>query len=312
MIIMEKKVLFLFHECGRNDGASHSMMDIIDYLALNGVKPVIAFPSNDGTMIDYAKKKGYEVIKLNYCKWTMPMIIKDKGLLKYALINFYKLLPTIKSYFYLKKKIKKDNIKIVYTNTYTIFLGSLLKKRCNIYHIWHIREFGNEDHKLKIIIGDKKFIKYMNLYTDKIIFISKSLRNKYIDKIKDKKKVTVLYNDFPPINNLNPNKRWKNTKILNILIAGTIQEGKGQLEAVKAIEIVINEYNNKNIRLYIAGRPNGKYYRDVKEYIEKHNLNEYVIFAGFIDNMNSFREKMHLGVVCSKSEAFGRITIEGM
>ena len=83
-------------------------------------------------------------------------------------------------------KIKKQNIKVVYTNAYTIFMGCWLKRRCKISHIWHIREFGKEDHNFKIMFGEKILYRYMNFYADKIIFISKSISEKYLPMIEKK------------------------------------------------------------------------------------------------------------------------------
>ncbi len=208
-------------------------------------------------------------------------------------------------------KIKKENIKVVYTNTYTIFMGCWLKRRCKISHIWHIREFGKEDHNFKIMFGEKILYRYMNFYADKIIFISKSISEKYLPMIEKKNKCVVLYNDIN-LPNCKIEERWKKVDTINILIAGTIQPGKGQLEVIKAIKILKEKYEFKSFCLYIAGKKGGYYYNTLIEYIKENNLEDYIQFTDFVLEMTNLREKMHIGVVASSNEAFGRVTVEGM
>nr|WP_304054046.1 glycosyltransferase family 4 protein [Enterocloster clostridioformis] len=306
------KVLFIFHDSERNNGANHSMMDIIDYLAkFSGVEPYIAFPKKKGTAIEYANNCGYKVYKLRYGRWDFPLDLHGRKKFIYGVKWIVKLMMTVPSYFILKREIKRESIQVVYTNTYTTFIGSWLRRSLKILHIWHIREFGKEDHNLKIVGGDSKLYAALNGATDKIIFISKSIQEKYLPYIQEKDKCVVLYNDISE-SRCNILARWDNTNEINILIAGTLQEGKGQLEAIKAIDILNTRYGCTNIRLYIAGKTQGDYYKVMEKYVQDRDLTEKVSFLGYVSEMTELREKMHFGVVCSSNEAFGRVTVEGM
>ena len=95
------KVLFIFHDSERNNGANRSMMDIIDYLAKNnGVEPYIVFPQKHGSAIDYAREQNYHVILLRYGRWDFPVAKQGLKRLQYAVKWFTKLLIT--PYAYLK------------------------------------------------------------------------------------------------------------------------------------------------------------------------------------------------------------------
>ncbi|SCI44963.1 glycosyltransferase family 4 protein [Romboutsia sp. 1001713B170207_170306_H8] len=308
-----RRVLFLFHDENRHNGANRSMMDIIDYLAQNeNIDPIIVFPKKFGTAIDYATSKGYKVYRLRYGRWDFPDCISGIKKFRYLLKWLIKLFATIPASIFLCSKIKKKKIDLIYTNTYTLFIGGWLKYITNKPLIWHIREFGKEDHNLKIICGDNVLYRYLNKFADRIIFISKSVMDKYIDHIDDKSKCSVLYNDIS-LENCDIISKWNFTnESINILIAGTIQKGKGQLEAVKAIKCLNNTYSNKRCKLYIAGKKTGEYYEEILRYIENEDLHDFVEFCGYIDDMKSLREKMHFGIVASTSEAFGRVTVEGM
>lgn len=307
-----KKVntLFLFHDTEKNNGANQSLIEVISTLTQNGtIVPYVALPKKSGTVITYLENKGFNVYKWRYGRWDYKEDLKGLKKIKIMFVNSIKLLYTIPTFFKLKKVIRDNNIEVVYTNTYTIFLGCLLKKYCNISHIWHIREFGKEDHGLKLIIGDKYFNKILNQYSDKIILISQSLYNKYKDIIEDLNKVEVLYNDLSE-NSIQEKKCFNENKKLRILIAGTLQEGKCQIDVIKAIKVL--KEKNILVELNIAGKDEGEYFNKLKKYVEDNCLNDVVNFNGYIENMNRFRRKMDIGVVASSSEAFGRVTIEGM
>lgn len=305
------KVMFLFHDTERNNGANHSMMDVIDNLKkTKKVHPIIVFPKYAGSAIDYAINQGYSVYTMRYGRWDFPVEIAGINKIKKYCKWCIKLVLTIPTYFKLKKIICEENVQVLYTNTYTLFLGGWLKKSCHVPHIWHIREFGKEDHNLKLMFGEKLFYKYLNMYSDKIIYISQSVQKKHCPYILNREKGVVLYNDISEtlINQFHSNNKCNSE--LNLLIAGTLQPGKGQLEVIQAVEQLINK--GIRIKLFIAGKKAGRYYEQLAEYVDNHKLNSIIHFCGYVEDMYSLRSKMDIGVVASTSEAFGRVTIEGM
>ncbi|KEZ91201.1 glycosyltransferase family 4 protein [Lacrimispora celerecrescens] len=306
------KVIFVFHDSERNNGANHSMMDVIDYISIhNGVEPLLIFPKLKGSAIDYATKQGYQVYTCRYGRWDFPNSFKGLKKTQYFIKWFVKLILTVPTYYTLKKLIRENDTKLIYTNTYAVFLGAWLNKKTGIPHIWHIREFGKEDHNFKLIFGDKVLYKYLNDYTNRIVFISQSISAKYLPYISEKDKCFVLYNDIAePL--CNRKARWSDTETIRILIAGTLQEGKGQLEAIKAVKLLKETYALTRFKLYIAGTPKGEYFQKLNDYVLDNNLIQYVEFCGYVSEMTALREKMHIGVVASSSEAFGRVTVEGM
>ena len=122
----------------------------------------------------------------------------------------------------------------------------------------------------------------------------------------------MIYNDISEVF-VNPKvdltKFWNNS-IINIAIIGTLQKGKGQLDAIKAVEMVNKDA--ERVILHICGKKEGDYYADLKQYVEEKGIQSYIRFDGFHEDMNNYRDRMHIGIVASEHEAFGRVTIEGM
>lgn len=306
----EKNILFLLHCSDLNNGATRSMVDVIENLVKKeNVKIIVIYPDKEGSAIKYLNDLGIKTFHILYGRWdyfqNQKMLNKTKFLIKsiikqaIGIINIPKVINII----------KRERINVLYSNTGVIYQGALLNKITKIPHIWHIREFGEEDHGLKNMYGNNRFYKCLNKYTNSVIFISNSIKQKFEKYIENKNKTSVIYNDISkkfinPKENINENYKLKMT------IVGTIQEGKGQFEAVKAVKILKDK--NIDCELHMAGKETGDYYLEIKKYITENGLEKNAIFDGFIKNVNEYRKKFDIGIVASSNEAFGRVTIEGM
>lgn len=306
---MNKKnsVIFLFHDSILNGGATRSMLDIIVKLKQSKlIEPIIIYPDKDESMLVFLDKHDIKYYHIKYSTWFYNKKQRVDKKIIYWIKSIIKHFITYFNCIRIKKIIREENVKIVYTNTRTVYLGCYLKRKFNLIHIWHIREFGRQDHEIDFIFGEKYFYKLLNKYTDEIIVISESLKENYVNGILDKEKIHVFYDDIDD-SFINPKDEFNNTDTLNIAMIGSIIEGKGQIDAINAIK----RLKDKKIKLYIAGKKT-QYQLKLEEYVKKECLEDKIEFVGYIENINDFRKKMDVGIVASKSEAFGRTTVEGM
>lgn len=307
---IEKNILFFFHSSDLNNGATRSMIDVIENLVKNDdVNVVVLYPDKRGSAIKYLEDLEIKTYNILYGRWDYPYKQKTFKKVKFIVKSIIKQIIGLLNTFKILNIIKKEKINIIYSNTSVIYEGAILNKITKIPHIWHIREFGKEDHALKNMYGDKKFYKYLNNYTNIIIFISNSVKQKFMNQIENKTKNYVIYNDISK-EFINPKQIFNDNKKLKITIIGTIQEGKGQLEVVKAVKILKDK--NTKVELHIAGKKTGQYYYKIRQYVQNNELDDFVIFDGFIQNVNEYRKNFDVGIVASSNEAFGRVTIEGM
>ena len=303
-------VLFCFHDSNRFSGATRSLLDIIDNLLEIGEFEIIAaFPKTNGSAIDYLKNKGVYIIPFCYRRWDFE---ERNSFFKRLNDETRALLRKIITYKFLKKIgpiLSQKKIRVIYCNTITVQIGALIKKTYGVQLIWHIREFGYEDHRICIVGGTKKLYKALNQYADKVICISNSLANKYGNYI-DSEKIFVLYNDISRDYIIDNHPKLELGRQCNILIAGAMQPTKGQLDVIKAVEGLRKDY--PQVHLFIAGQTCGAYYNELYKYIQEHKLMGCIHFTGFITDMNVLRRKMDIAVIASSSEAFGRVTVEAM
>lgn len=306
------KLLFVSHE-NNLGGATRSMLGIIDELIKEKDNEVLVFvpkfneDTKQGRLTTELEKRNIPYIYERAYWWMYPK--ENKKRLAKRIVDYIKVLLTYLTSLRVTKEIKRKNIELVHSNSSVSFLGALVAKKINAKHIWHIREFGKEDHGLEFVLNREKSLKLMKNNTDKFICISNSIYMKY-SQLLGENKCEMIFNGLnidkelkEPVNKLD--------KSYNILISGRIKESKGQLEAIKAIK-TLKEKGYDKLKLYIAGICDDAYIERLNSYIEENKITDKIIFCGFVKDMTMFREKIDLELVCSKIEAFGRVTIEAM
>lgn len=309
---MNKKpiVFFSFHNSDRFSGATRSLLDIIDQFVKNDTYRLIAvFPTTTGTAIDYLQNIGVEIERCNY-----HILIQNEKEKRYRrILKFpffcYWYLQTSHEVKRIVNKYSEYEIAAVYNNTSVNIFGALINKYYGIPNIWHFREYRHDDHGIYFFLGDKYLMRMANRYASIINVISQSMGEYHIQKGIDSKKLQVVYNDVA--NSSYFEREWNNeSESLNILIAGDVKEGKGQLEVLESLMKVRADVN---WNLFLAGNfGDTAYCGMVKDFIKANKIEDKVHILGLVKNMNELRKDCNVGIVASKKEAFGRVTVEGM
>lgn len=302
-------VMFLLHYSDLNNGAVRSMVDVIVPLVQTGkINAIVIYPDKKHSAIDYLESHGVPSYHVPYGRWCEQF---QKNVFKNIKITLRQTILFLRGVFSLPRmrKIMSDNhVDVIYSNTITIYYGALLRKLTGVRHIWHVREFGKEDHDLKYLIPENTVHAIINKYTDLVIYISNSIRQKYEEYIHVPREC-VIYNDISA-EFMNYHKILTHQLPIELCVIGSVQPGKGQLEAIKAVQLV--NRGSIHVRLHIAGNPNSDYAQLLKQYVSDNGLDQTVIFDGFIRDTNKYRSRMDIGLVTSEREAFGRVTVEGM
>lgn len=291
-------ILFIGHEDYIN-GASKSLLDIISLLEKDN-KIYVLSSFNKGEFYDELQKHNVEVLIYPFYRWCKHKTSWKNWLKCCCKYYLYEKFANEKTARIVAKIVKDKNISIVHSNTTVINVGALIKKYCSVKHVWHIREFADIDFHMYPVIPRFLYDRIMNKYTDKFICISKAVSCHY-DEL-DKEKKVVIYNGVDKENIIS--RDVKSDKIIKILIAGRISDAKGQVIAIKACERLLKE-GISNFKLYLAGTGRLAYtFNDL--------LQEHVEILGYVKDMPNLRKKIDIELVCSVSEAFGRVTIEAM
>lgn len=292
------KILLIGHEAKLN-GASRSLLDIISVLEKKHEIFVLT-AYNSGDFYDELSTHQVQILCYPFYRWCVQ---------KFTIKNWCKRL--VRWYFYEQfinrvtaKKVadyvRKQKIDVIHSNSSVINIGALIKKYSDAKHVWHIREFADLDFNMYPLVPKKYYYKNMNRFTDQFICVSRAICDHY--PLLDEKKKRVVYNGVSERNILSSPK--KIGREIRFLIAGRLSKTKGQEDAVKAC-LKLVEGGVTHFHLSIAG--DGKLEKPIPEVLKEH-----VSLLGPVKNMPELRQNMDVELVCSKAEAFGRVTAEAM
>ena len=210
----------------------------------------------------------------------------------------------LKQFFLLQKILFKhlkevDGVFAHMCSTYGILcfpLSKIFKKRLIQWHAHGVVTF-----RLKLI----------NIFADGLV--TSSLAGCRINS----KKVKVIgqgidTNEFKPDFLLNKESKLK------ILSVGRISQIKDQITLVKALDILINQKNIKNIEVNVIGSPidinEKKYFQELKSFITEKKMNEYINFLGGLPykELPKHYQNSNLVVNTSSTGSMDKVVLESM
>jgi glycosyltransferase involved in cell wall biosynthesis len=299
------KVCFVLHSSGKG-GAERVNLELIDGLKNKGIQCFVILPSY-GPLIKELKKRNVPLKVIKYEWWMREdasPLWKRVGRLALSLMR------TI----FVARQVKKWKADIVYSNTITICIGAFAAKLLHMPHIWHIHEFGYEDHRLCFDLGEKNALGIMKQLSNTCIVGSKALMEKYRKFFPDRKIELIYYavcvSNESSCKILKIKKQLQEASGIKCMIVGSLQKGKYQEDAIRAIGKLIDE--EIDVRLYIVGEGKLKYKQYLESLIIRGDLKNHVQFLGYIDNPFPVMQQADILLMCSRKEAFGRVTVEGM
>lgn len=292
------KILFLSHYCGLL-GSNRSLDSLITYFVNRGENISVLLPSR-GEFYQHLKSLGRDVHSFLFVYETL-YVKKNKKYLSLPILWLYNLLV----FPFLLFKIQKMDPDVIYTNSssdlYSVFFAKIL----GIRHVVHVREFMQEDFGGYCVLG-RSTKKKVLLKSDKLIFVSQAVARAVVGEIPEYGK--VIYNGLPV-----PHKDYLCPKLkdnVRIAVVGNIDISKQQDLAIKMMPKILEKFPHST--LHLIGDKECPYRKYIKGLVKKLNIEENVIFEGFVKDVEDIYSKFDILLMCSRSEAFGRVTIEAM
>ena len=294
-------ILYIAHE-SRMGGANLSLLGMIDHFAKEHNIYVVV-PIKEGFLVDELHKRGIPVLYQHSFWWMVaPGANSVATFVKkwiYKILVLYNYICA----FRLRKVVRQYAIDMIHTNSSVVNTGGILATMTHIPHVWHIREFG----QFIDVWRSDRICQFMKDHSERIIAISQAVQEWYKDKLAANQ-VRVIYNGVGE-ENLHQKKWEKGQKgIVQFLISGRISEEKGQEEAIEAVALLV-ERGFHNLHLSIAGPGDAE---RLHKMTKQKKIEEYVSFLGYRTDLPSIRREMDVELVCSRWEAFGRVTVEAM
>ena len=274
--------ILLAHSSNDLYGASKILINIIELLLSEGYKVYLFLP-----------EKG-PLLKNNIIK-KCDIEILEFGVFRKQYFNFFglvnRLYHIIKSTLIIRRFILENNINLTYTNTSTLISPSIAAKLSGKPSIFHVHE---------IPVSSKLYTKFLsnffNFFSNKVISVSKSVTNYWIENGLLKEKITTIYNGFNF--NFQAKNQLSNSEIVFCNISRIIPY-KGHLFLIELFN-ELSKYNN-NIKLNIIGDTLPEYesyYNKLRKKVYDYNLKKNIRFLGFKLNTKKYLEKSDFFIHC--------------
>lgn len=299
-------ILMIAHEREMN-GSSRSLINLLDVFIADGCVVYVLTSFTDGKFVEELKKHQGIILQFPYYRWVKAKPYRKIGKIKQKVLWYlYEQHVNRKSAVKLAEFVQKQGIDILHSNTRVVDIGARIHQYTGIPHIWHFREFGEEDFQMYPVISGKRHFQYIDENTDAVIAVSNAVKEKFRTCIADTIPIYRIYNGVSKANiqKKNPYIPQK----IQFLITGRISNAKGQKEVVQAAGILL-ERGYKTFHINMAGTMEAGY---LLWDTETDEVKKRITLLGEVSDMLELRKKMDVELVCSKAEAFGRVTVEAM
>ncbi len=280
-------------------GANRSLLHLIDGLQPYGVESFVLMPSR-GEITSELNRRGVPYAVIPFKGWMARSRLKAPARLGLNL----SMLP------FLAAKVYQWDVDLIHTNSSVTPIGAMLSEVLGRPHIWHVREFGWLDYRLKYDWGRSVFEAGMRR-ASAVVAISEAIRRRVLRNVPthckivyngvvSKKKIEQLGCDHErPVSSSGP---------YTFALVGRLMPSKGQEQAMRAAARLVNA--GERVRLLLAGDgPKEQHFRSVRAAL---GLQEVVKFMGYVSDPFAVYRQADAVLMCSPHEAMGRVTAEAM
>ncbi len=283
-------------------GATFSVLSLMDGAKKYGYEPIAIIPNEDEYLENILRLKQIKYYIIPIIQFSYPKAYSTKQMIFYPIICIKKIITYLKNLRIIREVIKNEDIKLIHSNVGPIREGHAVAKRLNIPHVWHIREYGDRDFKIRYFPSKSYFRK--SLIQDYVITITKDLIG--YNRLQAYPKARVVYNGVRKQSDV----YYEPKKHNYFLCASRISEEKGHHEVIEAFAR-FHKYHPE-YKLIILGNGSADYLSRLKKLVNQNTLERHVVFEGFQTDVSRYMKFAKAVIVASYAEGFGRMTAEAM
>jgi glycosyltransferase involved in cell wall biosynthesis len=295
------KVGFVSHSSGAR-GAEKALLEAIDALHNYPITSHVFVPG-DGPLVDELRSLDIDYSFYTAVPWVTTRRTIWRSLAKTS-VGFFQAIK-------LAKQLQEKSCQLVYSNSMAIATGAWAATVARLPHVWHIHEFGYEDHGLHFDLGAKVakqvFQKGGGIFIVNSYVVADKLRQLVdVSDFEDKHRVIYQSVTIPPVRSVSVDKKHSDLKTL--ILVGALHKNKGQMDAVLAV----NQLKKEGLELNLLLVGDGEFRSQLQQSVDELNLQDNVSLIGFVEDVSQWYAQADIVLVCSRREAFGRVAVEGM
>lgn len=283
-------------------GADKSMLSNIIFLKnKKQVEPLVILPAN-GSIEELLRNENIPYLIAGYKSWTKGYKLQSLAFLK-------PVMKKLNNYFKARKVAKQlqgQLFDFVHTNTFTTDFGMQLAGLMRTQHIMHIREIPFEQFNFKFEYPEQEIYRKVTTQSSAVLCNSPYTLTYFGDKI-GREKLRLVPNPVFSQQTSPVPKSVREGAVRRFIIAGRYEPSKNQVDALQAANL-LNSRGISNFTISMFGA--GPLQEEYENYIQEHKLSHIISLNPYKKNLAAELSGFDIGIVCSRYEAFGRITVE--
>ena len=295
-----------FSNSAQLEGGERSSLELVTELIEDyDVACSVVLPF-DGPLRQKLEEVGASVLIADYSMWCDHASLSEEDMRSRLNSGFRNVFNMV------NKRIIKLNPDVILTNTNTLPWGAVAAQLLDKPHVWFVREFGILDHGFRFFLPFDEILEFVRTSSNIVLTNSDATRKALFGNIR-KGNILTLYShiDIPPdAFSQDENRYFQRAESIKLVITGNIVESKGQLDALLAVRELIRR--KRDVELIVMGRSFPDYIERLRRIVDKENLQSYVKFLDFKENPYPVVGQADIVLMCSRNEAFGRVTLEAM
>jgi glycosyltransferase involved in cell wall biosynthesis len=211
----------------------------------------------------------------------------------------------------MSRAISKWQCDVVCSNTIAIGAGAFAAKLAHRPHVWHLHEFPYRDPNLQFDLGKHRTARLMDRLSTFFIANSNAVADDYAQYIRQHK-IRVIYQAVSLRDELGAGytKSTIQKRVFTCIIVGSLHIAKGQDEAILALAEL--ERRGVDAELLLIGDGSKRFHAKLLRQAKVSGLESRIKFIGYTENPAQYIRMADVILICSRWEAFGRVTVEAM
>lgn len=290
-------------------GANRSLLDLIRGLREHGVECLVLSPGR-GELLVELEREGVEASTARFRRWRTRC--RRRAPLRLA-ANLA-VMPSVVG------RLRAWRPHVIYTNSSLVPVGGWAAFLLGIPHVWHLREFGREDYGLEHDLGPS-FFRFWIRRSAAVLAVSEVLRRRMVGElgmeihpvyngVVTRERARALREEARLAQGRTRRPRDPDEESYVFAIVGTLAGRKGQEEAIDALARV--RARGWQVRLWVVGSGPEDEASRLRQWARHRGVEEFVEFYGYVKDPFEIYLTADAVLVCSRSEAMGRVTAEAM
>jgi glycosyltransferase involved in cell wall biosynthesis len=300
------RVCFISHTAARS-GAELALLELVHGLSELNIHCLVFVPKK-GPLLAELDRLNVEWRIVSYPWWWK---LRGKSLPRRLLRTLRSLAAAAR----IAIMLRRWRCDLVVTNTVAVGAGAIAAWLARKPHVWHLHESPYRDARITFDLGIRSATRLIDRLSALVVVVSQAVADEYSGYIKPDK-VRIVYQSITSGEGLPQDETdgihssQPDTNVFKCAMVGSLQPWKGQEEAIKALSEVVSR--GVNGRLLLVGTGEESYLQMLRQQVKDQGLEQRVTFTGYVNDPTPLIQTADLILMCSRWEAFARVTIEAM